>query len=242
MGEDALQHRADGAVSTQPARKLAPSDFAFLWDECRRCFYLKVALGIDRPRTPMPSIFSVIDSKMKGFFQGRRTEEVAPMLAPGSFAHFGRWVESAPIRPPGAARMLYVRGPFDTVIAFDDGTHAIIDFKTSSQKSENVAKYARQLQAYAHALENPAHEKAFALPNVRRMGLLVYEPDAFHMAPDGGARLGGSVKWIEIPRDDAAFLAFLGDVSAVLDAPAPPPADPECAWCRHRAATRAHAH
>ena len=41
--------------------KLSPSDFAFLWEECKRCFYLKVARGFYRPRTPFPGIFSVID-------------------------------------------------------------------------------------------------------------------------------------------------------------------------------------
>lgn len=223
------------------ARRLAPSDFAFLWDECKRCFYLKVALGHDRPKMPMPSIFTAIDGSMKGFFMGQRTESAAPMLPPGEFRYAGKWVESAMVRPAGASRALYVRGPFDTVIAFDDGSHAIIDFKTSSQKTENVAKYARQLHAYAYALENPASEAAFGLARVERMGLLVYEPGRFK-ALGGAARLGGTLQWIEIEKDEAAFLRFLDDVARVLEAPAPPPAGESCAWCRFRAATRAHEH
>lgn len=241
MAEETLRPKVTQDVAVAAARKLAPSDFAFLWDECKRCFYLKVALGIERPKTPMPGIFTAIDGSMKEFFMGRRTEDVAPMLPPGTFAHAGKWVECAPMRPPGAARGLYVRGPFDTVIAFDDGSHALIDFKTSSQRTENVAKYARQLHAYAYALEHPASERAFALPRVERLGLLVYEPSRFK-ALGGAARLGGTLQWIEIAKDERAFLAFLSDVAAVLDAPAPPPAAEDCAWCRFRAATRAHAH
>ena len=31
------------------AWKLSPSDFAFLWQECKRCFYLKNVTGFQRP-------------------------------------------------------------------------------------------------------------------------------------------------------------------------------------------------
>ena len=52
--------------------KLSPSDFAFLWEECRRCFYLKVVSDFKRPSTPMPKIFTTIDQLMKQRFAGRR--------------------------------------------------------------------------------------------------------------------------------------------------------------------------
>jgi len=32
--------------------KLSPSDFAFLWEQCKRCFYLKVVHGIRQPSMP----------------------------------------------------------------------------------------------------------------------------------------------------------------------------------------------
>lgn len=228
-------------VPVSTSRKLAPSDFAFLWEECKRCFYLKVAKGMARPSMPMPGIFSQIDSAMKVFFMGRRVEEVVPELPRGVFAHSGRWVESRPYHPARGGPGLYVRGPFDTVLAFDDGTHAIIDFKTSSQKAENVAKYARQLHAYAYALENPA-PGAFALARVDRMGLLVYEPRGFEMRPEGPAALGGSVAWIEIRKDEASFLRFLDEVADVLALPEPPAGSETCPWCRFRTRTRSHAY
>ena len=46
--------------------RLSPSDFAFLWEECKRCFYLKVVKEFYRPRSLMPKIFNVIDAQMKG--------------------------------------------------------------------------------------------------------------------------------------------------------------------------------
>jgi hypothetical protein len=53
---------------------LAPSDFAFLWDECPRCFYLKVVRREGRPRTPFPKVFGTIDRAMKSHYLGQRTD------------------------------------------------------------------------------------------------------------------------------------------------------------------------
>jgi PD-(D/E)XK nuclease superfamily len=223
------------AILAQSSIKLAPSDFGFLWNECRRCFYLKVALGFQRPRGVMPSIFTAIDLQMKAFFEGRRTEEFG--LPPGRIAYSGKWVESAPIALPGRKGRVHVRGPFDTILAFDDGTHAVVDFKTSHQKPENVVKYARQLHAYAYALEHPAPGK-FALSPVTRLGLLVYEPQRFQAWPSTRAVLNGTLQWQEIPLDMDGFLAFLSGVSEVLEAHEPPRASPECAWCHFRDAVR----
>src|SRR5580698_8346615 len=61
----------------QRTRVLAPSDFAFLWDECPRCFYNKVVLNRGRPRSPFPNVFGAIDRAMKLFFLGGRAEGLA---------------------------------------------------------------------------------------------------------------------------------------------------------------------
>lgn len=45
--------------------RIGPSDLVFLFEECRRCFFLKVTRGVVRPRMPMPKIFTRIDSAMK---------------------------------------------------------------------------------------------------------------------------------------------------------------------------------
>lgn len=217
--------------------KLAPSDFGFLWNECRRCFYLKVALGHQRPRGVMPSIFTAIDLQMKNFFEGKRTEEFG--LPPGRIAYSGKWVESRPIGLPNREVRVHVRGPFDTVLAFDDGTHAVVDFKTSHQKPDNVTKYARQLHAYAYALEHPAPGK-FALSKVKRLGLLVYEPKKFQAWPSSRAVLNGTLQWQEILLDMPGFLSFLGEVAEIIEAPEPPAASAACGWCAFRQSVRRH--
>lgn len=221
------------AVPIRTSWRLAPSDFAFLWEECRRCFWLKVVRGDGRPSMPFPGIFSKIDGRMKEHFEGQPTSAFGAAIPPGVFAHFGKKVESRTLNPRGEARGCFVRGSFDTVIAFDDGTFGVVDFKTSSPKSATVSLYARQLHAYAWALERPA-PGALRLAPVSRLGLLVFEPDLFARHEEGRARLDGSLTWIEIPRDDAAFERFLGDVLQVLALDEPPAPTPACAWCAFR--------
>ena len=41
----------------------------------------------------------------------------------------GKWVNSAPIEFPGVEASCYIKGAFDSVLAFDDGSYAVIDLK-----------------------------------------------------------------------------------------------------------------
>lgn len=92
--------------------RLAPSDFAFLFDECKRCFYLKVHRKLARPRAPFPTIFGTIDTAMKKHFRGLRTEDIVPQMPPGTFLceENDAWVECTPISPPGYEHRVYIRG------------------------------------------------------------------------------------------------------------------------------------
>ena len=125
--------------------KLSPSDFAFLWEECKRCFYLKVARGFYRPRTPFPGIFSVIDRLMNEYFNGRPNAEISDTLPPGVVKYGESWVESRPLSVPGHASTCFIRGRFDSVLEFEDGSYAVIDFKTTSTQSDHLHLYTRHL-------------------------------------------------------------------------------------------------
>jgi hypothetical protein len=69
-------------------------------------------------------------------------------------------------------------------------------------------------------------------------GFLCFSPDEFEASGTKGALLG-DLEWIEIPRDDEAFQAYLTEVLSVLELPEPPPASPDCAWCSWGAKARA---
>ena len=217
--------------------KLTPSDLTFLWDECPRCFYLKVVHGFKRPGAPFPSIFGRIDRLMKTHFQGQPSDSLDPSLPPGRVQFSDRWVRSQPIRIPDRGCGCYLVGRFDAALAFEDGSYGVIDFKTSRPRSHFLEFYGRQLHAYAYTLEHP-EEGQFGLAPVTRLGLFVVEPNAMQAAGDGRLAYLGAVTWIEVPRNEAGFLEFLGGVMDLLDAPEPPPPGEACTYCQYRQEAR----
>ncbi len=218
--------------------KLSPSELTFLWDECPRCFYLKVAMGIPRPSMPFPGIFSNIDSLMKGMFNEKRTEDLLPQLPPGRFGPMGKWVESSPIGSGGDSSC-YIKGIYDSLIRFDDGSYAVMDFKTSQPSPYHVEFYGRQLAAYAYALEHPTPGKE-PLGPVTRLGLLCVEPIDFDRDEQERIHYVGDVTWMEIPKDEGKFLGFIERVMQVLSLPEPPPPAEKCGFCKYRTDAREH--
>lgn len=213
--------------------KLSPSDLTFLWDECPRCFYLKVVRKFNRPTMAFPKIFTRIDRLMKDYFYQLPTQEISPDLPPGQVAFADKWVQSAAITFPHHTTSCYIRGIFDTVLQFNDLSYAVVDFKTTQPRNEHVSFYSRQLHAYAYALENPAAGK-FALDPVHTLGLLCVEPVKMSRATQDNLAYEGQVTWLDCPKDEGAFLDFLDGVLAVLDAPEPPPPSPNCSFCDYR--------
>ena len=98
-----------------------------------------------------------------------------------------------------------------------------MDLKTTVPKLDHVATYARQLHAYAWALEHPASD----LPaRVSSRGVLCIQPDSYE-AQGTRAGLLGAIRWVPVQRDDQGFLEFLVGVMSVLP---PPPARSDCRW------------
>jgi hypothetical protein len=217
--------------------KLSPSDFAFLWQECKRCFYLKIVEGFKRPAMPFPSIFGVIDTEMRKHFLGQRTERLSPDLPPGTMAYGEKWVQSELITRPGRAATVYVKGKLDAVVQFDDHSYGVIDFKTSDIKATHVQLYSRQLRAYAYALEHPGGT-LLALSPVSALGLLSFTPDSVSSEAASRSLLSGSLRWHPVQPNPEGFLAFVDEILAVLDLPEAPPPDPKCVWCKYRADSR----
>ena len=220
--------------------KLSPSDFAFLWEECKRCFYLKGVHRFNRPWSPMPKIFNKIDLTMKIYFTGKGTWVIAPDLPTGIVEHGEKWVESMPIELPGYTSKCIIRGKFDSVVKFVDGSYGVIDFKTSERKSEHIPLYTRQLHAYAYALENAA-PKHLHLSPVSKPGFLCVEPEKMMNLGElanGAYAYKAALTWMECPRNDEMFLDFLGEVLDILERPKPPEGSAACEWCQYRDTSR----
>jgi CRISPR/Cas system-associated exonuclease Cas4 (RecB family) len=213
--------------------KLSPSDLTFLWDECKRCFYLKVARGYRRPGIPFPKIFTRIDLLMKDYYLDKSTKVIHADLPDGKVYTTGKWVESDIIHFAEHHAECYLKGIFDTVLKFDDGSYAVVDFKTTEINDEHIPFYTRQLQAYAYALEHAAPTK-LSLKPISRLGLLCFEPR--HMDKDDEGRLTyrGQAAWQECSLDETAFLKQIEEVLDVLELPEPPEAGEKCEFCKYR--------
>jgi len=213
--------------------RLSPSDLTFLYDGCKHCFVLKVKHGIAQPSIPLPGVFSTIAALQKDHYSGRRTEEFCPQLPPGTITYGEQRVRSAPIAFHGLASTCHLAGRFDIVASLDDGSYAVLDFKTGSPSEDKAAMYGRQLHAYALALETPAPGELHLAP-ITRLGLLYFTPDQCQYIGGSRQSLAGPLTWVEVERDDAQFRSFLSGVVSLLDGPMPPTDTGACDWCRYR--------
>jgi hypothetical protein len=212
---------------------LAPSSFGFLWQECRHCYYMQVVRGIYRPSTPFPSIFNRIDSAMKKRFTDDGWHCFGDNQPQFKIAFGEKMVRSAPIILPNRTIAITLRGKYDTILRFSDGSIVMCDFKTAPVKREHLEKYWVQLHAYAYAVEHPA-QGSLAISKIDRLGLAVFDPADFSYDARQRAALSGALQWIDMPRDDARFMAFLDEVATVIESPEPPQQTTGCAFCEYR--------
>lgn len=212
--------------------KLSPSSFSFLYEGCKRCFYLSVVYGISQPSIPLPGIFSKIAGLLKNHYDGKHTKELHSAFPDGVVSHGEKCVRSKIIELPNRKSKCYISGRFDIVTKFEDGTYGVIDFKTGTPKDDYKNLYGRQLHAYSYALENPA-DGALGLSPVSKLGLLYFPPE--RTKQDNVERLlyETEIHWVEVIRDDEKFLNFLDEVIELLELDKLPEPSPDCKWCRY---------
>lgn len=212
--------------------KLRPSDFSFLYDGCKRCFYRQVIHGISQPSIPLPGVFSKIAGLLKNHYDGKHTRELHRVLPAGIVSHGEKYVKSKIIQLPNHKSTCFISGRFDIVTRFEDNTYGVIDFKTGSPKDEYNNLYSRQLHAYAYALENPA-EGALNLSPVSKLGLLYFPPERTKQDNVGKLLYEADIHWVETERDDKGFLEFLDEVLTLLESDKLPESSPDCGWCNY---------
>ena len=156
---------------------LSPSDLTFSWDGCKRCFYLKVKHNIVY-RGPFPGMFGKMGDLTSNYYLDKPSSEISPELPGGVVKYREKWVKSVPISLRDTASQCVIKGRFDAVMAFEDGSYGIIDYKTSDASEEKAAFYSRQLSAYAYALENPA-PGALSLSPITHLGLFIITPERY---------------------------------------------------------------
>ena len=165
----------------------------------------------------------------ENYFAAKTTADIAPVLPEGKVADLGGWVKSSFINVNGAATKYAIRGKYDLLIEFADGTYGIIDCKFQAKDSDKTDLYQPQLEAYAFALENPA---SGAPKKVSLMGLLVWSL----LEPAGDVTKGFGLKlkhtWRPIERNPAALASRLTDFITVVSSDMPAAKD-NCDMCNY---------
>jgi hypothetical protein len=212
----------------KPAREtIAPSDLTFGLSTCKRCIWIKYWFKVTMPGQ-FPLVKPLADAQEE-HFRRASMQDLDPNLAPGVVKQWGQWVKSAPLVIAGRETPWKILGIYDLLAHYEDGSVGIIDCKVSDSDRDNGAFYAPQLEAYAHALENPDRGKPFP---VSSMGLLVWRLNGVTPTADGAYGFGVTQHYLPVERDSQKFHALLEELIDVIEGDFPD-AGPECPTCNY---------
>jgi CRISPR/Cas system-associated exonuclease Cas4 (RecB family) len=204
--------------------KLSPSDFAYLYEECKHCYYLKVKQNIPRPSTPFPAVFTSLNSKIQGKLIGKNLKTLSNNLPDCKVEMQEGFVESTTIPDTSC----YIKGKYDLLCKNTDGTYTIVDLKISQPNEEKIDKYKTQLYSYKFALENPLGRSPI---KISKMGLLILYPESVKFENNTVA-IDFPPVWMDIPEDQDLFFNFIKEVDTLLKGPIPKDSS-ECPFCRY---------
>lgn len=205
--------------------KLSPSDFAYLYEECKHCYYLKIKFGITQPSMPMPGVFSALNTRIQGSLVGKNLQTLSNTLPNCQVASQEGFVESITVPETNC----FIKGKYDLLCSNGDDTYTLVDLKISQPGEDKIDKYRTQLTAYKFAMENPKFNKPI---KISKMGLLIFYPDAVFFE-EGIAKLTFPPKWLEVSSNESDFFNFIKTIDALLNGPLPQESV-DCKWCQYK--------
>lgn len=205
---------------------ISPSDLTFSWDNCHRCLWLYYNHGLKAP-----SFFPLVgelSALQEGHFASATSKDLHPNIPEGKVVGKGGWVKSIPIPVNGNSSPFAIRGKYDLLMEFSDGTYGVIDCKFQGKDNDKSEFYSPQLEAYAFSLENPASD---APKKVSVLGLLVWSPKKPVGNPSDGFNLELNSSWFPIKRNPDALNNRLTEFIAMVSGPTPV-RDGSCENCK----------
>ena len=201
-----------------PAREfIAPSDLTFGYSTCKRCIWIKYWYSFELKKDfPLVKSLSTFQEE---YFRRAPMPAIDSSLPSGTVKQWGQWVKSKNIVINGVETPWKLRGIYDLLGHYDDGSVGIIDCKVSDSERDSGDFYAPQLEAYAYTLENPLSGKAFS---VATMGLLIWKlggvaetrPNEFVTNQMG---FGVNQIYVPVERDPGRLAKLLEDFITVID-------------------------
>ena len=203
---------------------LAPSDLSYLYDRCPRCYWLKLH-GVRGDHEVLPGAFREIDKGMK---TGITLAHIQALGIPAVEIIQREKVVSQPAEYGGA--LLQISGYTDKRVRLDDGSIAVLDYKTSAPRLENVSRFWRAMSSYQYAIEHATDNPE----QVLMLALIVFSPSDFWVAKQDVTQVAfrGRLTRMDIDIDRPKFDNFLEGVGKMLATPTMP-APGACETCRH---------
>ena len=221
------------AKPAKPAREfIAPSDLTFGFSTCKRCIWIKYWFSFELQKD-FPLVKS-LSTAQEELFRRAPMPSLDPRLAPGVVKQWGQWVKSKNIVINGLESQWKLRGIYDLLGHYDDGSVGIIDCKVSDSERDNGDFYAPQLEAYAYTLENPLSGKAFP---VSTMGLLIWKlAGVAETRPnelvENAMGFGVNQLYVPVERNPERLQSLLADFITVIDGDCPD-AGSDCHACNY---------
>jgi hypothetical protein len=216
---------------SKPAREfIAPSDLTFGFSTCRRCIWIKYQFSFELKKDfPLVKSLSTFQEE---YFRRAPMTALDPSLPAGTVKQWGQWLKSKNIVVNGVETQWKLRGIYDLLGHYEDGTVGIIDCKVSDSERDSGTFYAPQLESYAFMLENPLSGKAF---QVQTMGLLIWKlagvaqtrPNEFVTNEMG---FGVNQIYVPVERDPQRLEKLLAEFITVIEGEMPE-AGAECHAC-----------
>lgn len=207
--------------------KLSPSDFKYLWEDCKHCYYQKVKLGVPPHSGAFPAIFTYMNGLLQNSIMGMNLKDINSSLPSGIIEVKEGYLKSQPF---SHVPNCYISGRFDILTRLEDGTYTVIDFKISNPDEDQVRKFSSQLHAYKFALENPATGKPPI--KISKMGLITVSPEAIEFE-DGKIIFTTDPKWHPVEENMENFYSLIKEISRVLNGDLPP-VSLTCRLCNYR--------
>jgi len=216
-----------------PAREfIAPSDLTFGFSTCKRCIWIKYWFSFELKKDfPLVKSLSTFQEE---YFRRAPMPTLDPSLPAGTVKQWGQWVKSKNIVINGVESQWKLRGIYDLLGHYDDGSVGIIDCKVSDSERDSGDFYAPQLESYAYTLENPLSGRAFP---VKTMGLLIWKlagvaqtrPNEFVSNEMG---FGVNQVYVPVERDPERLARLLEEFISVIDGEEPA-AGEDCHACNY---------
>tara|TARA_Y100000590_G_scaffold222334_1_gene251640 strand:- start:320 stop:982 length:663 start_codon:yes stop_codon:yes gene_type:complete len=206
----------------------SPSEFAFGFENCQRCYYDKKVHGIEI-KVPFPGIFSKLDSLQKNYYHSKSSKLISQDLEEGEIvANYNKMLYSG-ILYDNKKRPFTMSGKIDGYIKHKN-SFTLIDFKTTSISERKIDTYTTQLQSYALMMQKPRKD-SLKLDPIRKLGIFCFDPSSISATNGKDCSINMKTQWFEIRRDDGNLIKYITRILEVLNSKEAPKRNPNCGIC-----------